>query len=219
MKKLFNKYNIIFMVGGSCLYEKSIIEGINYIPKINTKKKLIYRNKQNKKQLKYLLKKIKKEDYNFYKNLKNKKDKRKIIRALEIKKFTKKKFSYFLKKNNKKKRPFNKYIRIGLITDRKKIYKIINNKVDIMIKKGLIEEVKKNYNNKKLISLNIIGYKELLPYIYGKKKLNNCIDQIKKNTRNYAKRQITWFKKYKDIIWFNPKNKQKIVKYINLIKK
>ncbi|WGH25614.1 MAG: hypothetical protein NHG13_00355 [Candidatus Shikimatogenerans bostrichidophilus] len=99
LKKLFKKYNILFMVGGSCLYETTIIEGINYIPKINKKKINNYRNKLNKINIKLLLKELKKKD-NFFFNfiLKNKKDKRKIIRALEVLHFTKKKFSFFLKK-------------------------------------------------------------------------------------------------------------------------
>ncbi|MDH3004250.1 MAG: tRNA (adenosine(37)-N6)-dimethylallyltransferase MiaA [Candidatus Shikimatogenerans sp. JK-2022] len=213
IKKLFNIYNIIFLVGGSLLYEKSIIEGINYIPKIKNKKKLlIYRNKLYKKSNSYLLKKIKKKDNIFYKNfLKNKKDKIKIIRALEVYHFNKKKISYYYKKKIKK-RPFNKYLRIGLIDSRKVIYNNINNKVDKMINKGLLNEVKKlyKYRNCKLNSLNTIGYKEF----YNKKKINiySCIEEIKKNTRNYAKRQIIWLRKMKDIVWFNPN-------YINNIKK
>ncbi|WGH26572.1 MAG: hypothetical protein NHG02_00890 [Candidatus Shikimatogenerans bostrichidophilus] len=101
--KLFKKYNNILMVGGSCLYEKSIIEGINYIPSINKKKLNKIRKKLFLKKRKILLKKLKKNDIDYFNYLKNKKDKRKIIRGLEIKKILKKKISYFYKKKKKKK--------------------------------------------------------------------------------------------------------------------
>ncbi|WGH26710.1 MAG: hypothetical protein NHG02_00885 [Candidatus Shikimatogenerans bostrichidophilus] len=99
---------------------------------------------------------------------------------------------------------------------REKIYKKINKKVDLMFKKGFINEVKKNlkYFNLKLNSLNTIGYKEVFNYLLKKYSLNNCIEEIKKKTRNYAKKQIIWFKKYKNIKWFNPKKKKKILKYL-----
>ncbi|MDH3005072.1 MAG: tRNA (adenosine(37)-N6)-dimethylallyltransferase MiaA [Candidatus Shikimatogenerans sp. JK-2022] len=214
LKKLFKIYNIIFMVGGSFLYEKAVIEGINYIPKINNKKLLIYRNKLYKKSINYLINKVKKKDFLFFKKyLKNKKDKRKIIRALEIKHFTKKKISFFykLKKN---KRPFNKYIRIGIIDKRENIYNNINNKVDIMIKKGLFYEAKNLYKYRKLNSLNTIGYKEIFNFFKKKYNKKICIYKIKKNTRNYAKRQIIWLRKIQNIKLFTPNKIKKIKKLI-----
>ncbi|MDH3004841.1 MAG: tRNA (adenosine(37)-N6)-dimethylallyltransferase MiaA [Candidatus Shikimatogenerans sp. JK-2022] len=221
LKKIFKKKKIIFLVGGSCLYEKTIIEGLNYFPKIKTKNQKKFRKILEKKKIEDLISLIKKKDFFFYKNiLKNKKDKFKIIRALEVLFFTKKKFSFFLNKP-KKKRPFDMYIRIGLILkNRLEIYKRINKKVKSMIKKGLFKEVKKLYKYRKLNSLNTIGYKEIFNYIYKKKKkekikFKECIEEIKKKTRNYAKRQITWYKKKKDITWFNPKDKKKIIIFIN----
>ncbi|WGH25130.1 MAG: tRNA (adenosine(37)-N6)-dimethylallyltransferase MiaA [Candidatus Shikimatogenerans bostrichidophilus] len=215
LKKLFKSYNIVFIVGGSFLYEKSVIEGINYIPNINKKLLFIYREKLYKKSLNILLNKVKKKDYFFFKKiLKKKKDKRKIIRALEIIHFTKKKISYFYKRK-KKKKPFNKYIRIGIIDDRQKIYNNINNKVDKMIKKGLFYEVKKLYKYRKLNSLNTIGYKEFFPFLKKKEyDLNICINKIKQNTRNYAKRQIIWLRKIKKIKFFKPNEINKIKNFI-----
>ncbi|WGH25313.1 MAG: tRNA (adenosine(37)-N6)-dimethylallyltransferase MiaA [Candidatus Shikimatogenerans bostrichidophilus] len=214
LNKLFKIYNIIFMVGGSFLYEKSVIEGINYIPNINKKLLFLYREKLYKKSLNYLLKKIKKKDNFFFNNiLKNKKDKRKIIRALEIFHFTKKKISYFYKLK-KRKKPFHRYIRIGIIDDRHKIYNNINNKVNKMIEKGLFYEVKNLYKYRKLNSLNTIGYKEFFPFFKGKKDIDLCINQIKQNTRNYAKRQIIWLRKIKKIKFFKPNEIKKIKKFI-----
>ncbi|WOX79353.1 tRNA (adenosine(37)-N6)-dimethylallyltransferase MiaA [Candidatus Shikimatogenerans bostrichidophilus] len=213
LRKLFKKYKVIIMVGGSGLYEKTIIEGINIIPNIKKKKKLKIRKKLNTKNLEYLLKKLKKKDINYYNWLNNKKDKRKIIRALEFKYCTKKKLSSFYYKK-KIKRPFKRYIRIGLIINIKKIYNKINKKVDLMIKKGLINEAKKYYKYKKLNSLNTIGYKEIFKYLKKKNNINSCIEEIKKNTRNYAKKQIIWFKKYNNIKWFKPNNYKIIYIYI-----
>lgn len=214
LKKLFKKYNIILLVGGSCLYENTIIKGINILPKINKKKLYNIRKKLYSKNIKNLLKILKKNDINYFNKLKNKKDKRKIIRALEIKKITKKKFSYFLKKNKIKKRPFDKYLRIGLILKKKKIYKKINDKINLMIKNGLLNEAKKLFNkkNKKLNALNTIGYKEIFKFLSKKINLLECVKEIKKKTRNYAKRQITWYKKKKDIKWFKPFKKKKNIK-------
>ncbi|MDH3004494.1 MAG: tRNA (adenosine(37)-N6)-dimethylallyltransferase MiaA [Candidatus Shikimatogenerans sp. JK-2022] len=213
IKKLFKFYKIIFLVGGSFLYEKSIIEGINYIPNIKNKKKLfLFRKKMLKKSNNFLIKKIKKEDYIFYKEyLNNKKDKIKIIRALEVKYFNNIKISTYYKKK-KKKRPFKNFLRICLIDKRKNIYKNINNKVDNMIKNGLFNEVKKLYKYRKLKSLNTIGYKEFYKN-YKNKNINYIINLIKKNTRNYAKKQLIWLKKLNNIIYFYP-NYKKIKKYI-----
>ncbi|WOX79228.1 tRNA (adenosine(37)-N6)-dimethylallyltransferase MiaA [Candidatus Shikimatogenerans bostrichidophilus] len=216
LNKLFKKYKVIIMVGGSGLYEKTIIEGINLIPNIKKKKKLKIRKILNKKKLEYLLNKLKKKDINYYNLLKNKKDKRKIIKALEFKYCTKKKLSSFYYKK-KPKRPFKKYIRIGLKINRKKIYNNINKKVDLMIKKGLINEAKKYYKYKNLNALNTIGYKEIFKYLKNKDNIKNCIEEIKQKTRNFAKKQIIWFKKYKNIKWFKPNNYKKI--YIYLINK
>ncbi|WGH27214.1 MAG: tRNA (adenosine(37)-N6)-dimethylallyltransferase MiaA [Candidatus Shikimatogenerans bostrichidophilus] len=217
LKKIFKKNNIVIMVGGSCLYENTIIKGINRIPNIKKKKLYKLRKKLNNKNIKYLLKKLKKKDYSFYKKLNNKKDKRKIIRALEIIKITKKKFSYFLKKKIKK-RPFNKYLRIGLILKRKYIYNNIDKKVNLMIKNGLLNEANnlfKKYKNKnKINALNTIGYKEIFKFLSKKINLLDCIKEIKKNSKNYAKRQILWYKNKKNIKWFNPKKKKKILYYI-----
>ncbi|WGH24763.1 MAG: tRNA (adenosine(37)-N6)-dimethylallyltransferase MiaA [Candidatus Shikimatogenerans bostrichidophilus] len=208
MKILYKKYNILFLVGGSLLYEKSIIDGIDYIPNIDKNKLYLYRNKLLKKKNNYLLKKLKQIDYNYYKNLKNKKDNRKIIRALEVKFFTNKKLSSYFSK--KKKKPFNKYLRIGLIDKREKIYYNINKRVDYMINNGLIEEVKSIKKYSKLNSLNTIGYKEFFLY----NNLYNIINNIKKNTRNYAKKQIIWLRKMVDVCWFNPNEFNKIKKKI-----
>ncbi|MDH3003807.1 MAG: tRNA (adenosine(37)-N6)-dimethylallyltransferase MiaA [Candidatus Shikimatogenerans sp. JK-2022] len=216
LNKLFNKYNLIIMVGGSCLYEKTIIKGISILPKINKKKLYNLRKKLNNKNIKKLIKKIKKEDYLFFKKLKNKKDKRKIIRALEIKLITKKKFSYLKKKNKIKKRPFDKYLRIGLILKKKQIYENINYNVNLMIKNGLLNEAKNLFKKKNinLNSLNTIGYKEIFNCFLKKKNFFNAINNIKNNTKKYVKKQLIWYKKMKDIKWFKPNQKNKILNYI-----
>ncbi len=210
---LFNKYSVLIMVGGSGLYEKSITIGLSKIPKINPKirNNLIYCFK--KKGIKYLQEefiKLKKKDKTI--DIKNP---RRLIRYLEIVKSTGHTPCYFFKKKPEK-RKFS-VIKIGLILPKNKINYNINNRVDMMIKNGLIEEAEKLYPYKHLNSLKTIGYRELFDFFSKKNnilKLDNYIEKIKINTIKYAKRQITWYKKDNTIKWFNPKDKEYIFNFI-----
>ena len=143
-----------------------------------------------------------------------------MIRAIEVCLTTGKRYSQLRqqenKNDNKNIREFN-IIKIGLTIEREKLYEKINARVDDMMKKGLLEEVKQlagKIKNEKLNALNTVGYKELFDYLNGMHDLPRAIDLIKQNTRNFAKRQMTWFKKDKDIVWFNPNNEDKILEYI-----
>ena len=139
---------------------------------------------------------------------------RRIIRALEVTISNGKPYSSFLKKKNNK-RNF-KTIEIGLKDDRELIYNRINNRVDKMIANGLVNEVNDLVQHKELNSLNTIGYKEVFDYLEGKSDLDNAINEIKKNTRRYAKRQMTWFNSNNNIIWFKVNYKiEDIIKCID----
>lgn len=135
-----------------------------------------------------------------------------LIRALEVCITTGEKFSS-LRLNAKKKRDFN-YILIGLERERSELFEIINKRVDNMITNGLVEEARELYPFKNLNALNTVGYKELFDFIENKISLSQAIEDIKTNTRRYAKRQLTWFKKNQDIAWFHPDEKNKIKEYI-----
>lgn len=211
INKLFLKYNIIIMVGGSGLYEKAVVEGLNNIPKISKNIVNNWNNIFQKKGIFYLQQELKNKDYTAYNNI-DILNPRRLIRALSVIEATNKKYSYFhnIKKHNKN----FVVLRIGLILERNKIYESINNRTDIMMNMGLLDEAKKFFHYKKLNALQTIGYQEIFSFLEGKISLTDSIKNIKKNTRNYAKRQITWYKKYNNIFWFNPNYKEKILKFI-----
>ncbi|WP_185869913.1 tRNA (adenosine(37)-N6)-dimethylallyltransferase MiaA [Blattabacterium cuenoti] len=211
ISKLFEKYTILIIVGGSGLYEKAITEGLSDIPKINLniRNNLIFNFKKNGIYFlqKEFLKKKNKEDIIDIQNPKR------LIRYLEIIESTGHSPSFFFKKK-KNKRNFT-ILKIGLIMCRDNIYFRINSRVENMINKGLFEEAKLYYDYKYLNSLQTIGYNEIYNFFSKKENsINKTIEKIKINTRNYAKRQITWYKKDKKIKWFNPNEKDKILNFL-----
>ncbi|WP_238785589.1 tRNA (adenosine(37)-N6)-dimethylallyltransferase MiaA [Blattabacterium cuenoti] len=217
IKILFKKYNILIMVGGSGLYEKAALEGLSFIPKIdmNIRNELIFNFKKN--GIKFLQKELK---ILYEKNICNNIDLNnpiRLIRYIEIIKSTGKSPSFFFKKKNKK-RNFH-ILKIGLYLNKEIIHYNINNRVNNMIKNGLLYEAEKLYSlyfNKNLKSLQTIGYKEIFHFFDKKNKLkfDQIIYQIKSNTNKYAKRQLTWYKKNKNIKWYNPYEKYNILNFI-----
>ena len=137
---------------------------------------------------------------------------RRIIRALEIIRTTGKKFSS-LRRGTPVNRPFST-IKIGLNEDRSFLYNKINQRVDVMISQGLIKEVETLVPFRNLAALQTVGYSEIFTYLEGKITKDEAIELIKKNTRNYAKRQLTWFKKDEDLEWFSPDQKTEIINYV-----
>lgn len=210
MKQLFKKYSILIMVGGSGLYEKSITEGLSDIPNIdlNIKNNLIYNYK--KKGILFLQKEIQKLS-SISTNI-DKNNPRRLIRYLEIVKSTGKNPSFFFKKKNPR---FFSILKIGLTLPREEIYIRINNRVEKMIQMGLLEEARKYYPYRHLNSLHTIGYKEIFDFLSKKRhSFHETIEEIKKNTRRYAKRQLTWYRKDLSITWFHPKEKERIFSFI-----
>jgi tRNA dimethylallyltransferase len=137
-----------------------------------------------------------------------------VIRALEVCLETGRPFSSFLN-HPKAERPFHT-MKIGLTAPREKIYERINQRVDMMMDEGLLEEAHKLYHQRKLNPLNTVGYKELFAFLEGRTDLEQAVEEIKKNTRRFAKRQLTWFRKEQDIHWFEHTTPvEDIVEYIN----
>jgi tRNA dimethylallyltransferase len=214
LQSLFQAHNIVIMVGGSGLYVSAVTNGLDNFPKADA----IIRNSLNttfeNEGLKPLQEQLLKLDPISHKKIAIDNPHR-LIRALEICIGTGKPYSSFLNKN-KAERNFQT-ISIGLKADREVIYNRINNRVDLMIENGLIEEVKKLYKFRNLNSLNTVGYKELFKYFEKEWTLDFAISEIKKNTRRFAKRQLTWFKKNNETIWFDYNtNANDIIKSINL---
>ena len=200
LEKLFQDKDAVIMVGGSGLYVDVITKGLDHFPKVgsNIREKL---NKELKtKGLEDLQEKLKALDPVSYNTIAIDNPHR-VIRALEICIGSEKPYSSFLNKG-KEKRNF-KTITVGLTANREMIYNRINQRVNIMMQKGLLEEVKGLLVSKDLNALNTVGYKELFNYLSGEWDLEFATSEIKKNTRRFAKRQLTWFKRNENTLWFD----------------
>ncbi|KRO87165.1 MAG: tRNA dimethylallyltransferase, partial [Cryomorphaceae bacterium BACL29 MAG-121220-bin8] len=196
----FKTNDFMIMVGGSGLYMDASINGIDKFPEID----LGVRNKLNKQYevngIEFLQNKLKELDLKYYEKI-DIYNSRRIIRALEVCISSKKPYSSFLNKT-KLNRPY-KVFPIAINIERKDLYKLINNRVDQMLISGLLNEVKLLKKYKSLTALQTVGYKELFDYLNSTKSLETYIEEIKKNTRRYAKRQITWLNKKNDILWID----------------
>ncbi|MAJ13191.1 MAG: tRNA (adenosine(37)-N6)-dimethylallyltransferase MiaA [Flavobacteriales bacterium] len=208
---LFKIYNNLILVGGSGLYINAICNGIDDIPETPQKIRNEINNVFLEKGIIWLQEKVKKIDLDFYKNSDTNNPQR-LKRCLEVYLNTGQKISSFYKKN-KIKRDF-KIIKIGISTEREALYNKINHRVDQMIKNGLINEAKELFQYQKYNALNTVGYKELFSFFEKKIDKEIAIEEIKKNSRRLAKRQITWFKRDKEINWFNINKQNEIIKFI-----
>ena len=214
LELLYKKHSIAIMVGGSGLYTNSVINGLDDFPKVDVSIRKELNNKLELEGILPLQKQLNLLDPKSYTSIAIDNPQR-LIRALEICIGTGSPYSSFLSNSNKK-RNF-KTISIGLEADREIIYNRINERVDIMIENGLIEEAKSLLSQKHLNALNTVGYKELFQFFEGHWTKDFAISEIKKNTRRFAKRQLTWFKKDKTTKWFDYKtNAKDIIDYITI---
>lgn len=200
LNTLFLEKDILIMVGGSGLYVDAVTKGLDDFPEVDKSIRASLNETLKKQGIEALQKQLKELDPVSYETIAIANPHR-VIRALEISLGTKKPYSSFLSKS-KSKRPFN-LISIGLSADRAVIYDRINQRVDNMITSGLLEEVKQLLPYRDYNALNTVGYKELFQYLDGDWNLDFAISEIKKNTRRFAKRQLTWFRKDETIQWFD----------------
>lgn len=200
LNTLFTENNTQIMVGGSGLYVDAVLKGLDYFPEVDASIRENLTNDLAEKGIEYLQQKLKDLDIETYSNIELENPHR-VMRALEICIGTNKTYSSF-KNKPKAKRNF-KNIKVGLTADRQLIYDRINLRVDLMIENGLIEEAKKLYEHKELNALQTVGYRELFNYFDGTFTKEFAISEIKKNTRRFAKRQLTWFKRDQETIWFD----------------
>ena len=200
LKDLFKKHKILFLVGGSGLYIDAVNKGLDHFPKVDAAIREGLNERLNKEGIEPLQLQLKELDPIHYNNVAISNPQR-VIRALEICLGTGQPYSSFLNHSDKK-RDFN-IIKIGLDAPRPLIYERIEKRVDLMIEAGLIEEAKKLYPLRNLNALNTVGYKELFNYFDGEWSLEFAISEIKKNTRRFSKRQLTWFKKDENTTWFS----------------
>ena len=209
LDQLFKMHNVVIMVGGSGLYVDAVLKGLDNFPNVDSiireKLKLELRDKG----IENLQQKLKKLDLVSYQKI-DIQNKQRLIRAIEICIGTDKPYSSFLK-NKKNQRSFIP-IKIGITADREVVYDRINQRVDIMMDQGLLNEATKLYPHKSLNALQTVGYREIFNYLDGDITLDFAISEIKKNTRRFAKRQGTWFRKDKEIKWFEFKEDSYLVK-------
>ena len=214
ISELFTDKDYLILVGGSGLYADSIMYGIDKFPKVSEEVRNNLRNAYEEQGIEFLQIEIKKLDPEYY----NKVDLNnhvRLLRALELMKSTGKSFSSMRSGKNKN-RDFNTTI-INLECSREYLYSIINNRVEEMLEKGLEDEVYNLRHFKDLNTMNTVGYKEFIDYFENKISYDVAVEKIKQNTRNYAKRQITWFKKYSNSQKKNIETNQNInIKNLNL---
>lgn len=191
LKILFNEHDIVVMCGGTGLYINAICFGIDEIPDISQEKRDYVRNLYKNNDLKHCVDLLKQYDHECEKFL-DIKNPHRVLRALEVILETQKPIREFY---SSKKKSFFEVIFINIDIEKEVLFKKIDLRVDEMIKNGLIDEVKRFEKYKKYNSLKTIGYKEIFKYLDNKKKLEEAVEEIKINTKKYAKRQITWFKK------------------------
>tara|TARA_B110000003_G_scaffold199036_1_gene197700 strand:- start:516 stop:1469 length:954 start_codon:yes stop_codon:yes gene_type:complete len=213
IEKSHSSNPVVIMVGGSGLYVDAVINGIDEFPKIDPEIRNLLKLQLSTTGIEKLQIELKKLDPNIYDNIDIKNPQR-VIRALEVCKGTNKPYSSFL--NREEYKTNFKTISIGLKAERRLIYDRINNRVDKMIKNGLLDEARSVFKYRDLNSLNTVGYKELFNYFDGKWTLEYAVSEIKKNTRRYAKRQVTWFNKNKKTKWFeHDTTTAEIISYLN----
>ncbi|MEJ5994335.1 tRNA (adenosine(37)-N6)-dimethylallyltransferase MiaA [Pedobacter sp. Du54] len=204
----FKIHDILIMVGGSGLYIDSVCKGLDQLPEID----LSIREELNQQFANHGIVSIQNQlqdvDPEYFSKV-DQSNPQRMIRGLEVFLSTGQKLSSFLTAN-KKVRPFNS-IKIGLNSDRSLLYDRINQRVDLMLEAGLLDEVKSLMPYRPLNALNTVGYSELFDYLDGKTDLASAIAMIKQNTRRFAKRQLTWFRKDESTNWFEPEETEKIL--------
>lgn len=223
IEELFQNNDFVILIGGSGLYVDAILKGFDEFPEINPEVRSEVNSNYEKLGIEYLQEQLKNLDPDYYQkitleNPQTLQNPQRMMRFVEVCIGSQKPYSSFLnqKKNNRNFTP----ILIGLDADRPIIYDRINQRVDSMMNEGLLDEAKKLYPNKALNALQTVGYRELFSYFDGDFSLPFAIEEIKKNTRRFSKRQLTWFKRNETTKWFDyATDRKQTIDYIeNLLK-
>lgn len=214
LEELFKKQDLLIMVGGSGLYIDAVCNGLDDLPDtdLNIREKL--KEQLEKEGIASIKEQLKTHDPEYYEKV-DQANPQRMVRGLEFFLSTGEKLSSY-QTNSKKQRPFN-IIKIGLNMDRSALYQQINHRVDKMMEAGLLEEVKGLQDYRKYNALNTVGYSELFDYLDGNITLETAIDKIKQNTRRFAKRQLTWFRRDDSTAWFEPTESKAVILHIDKI--
>ena len=212
LKELFKSHDQVVLVGGSGLFINAVCNGFDELPVALEETRTRLNQLLSEKGIEHLQEKLKKADPEYYEEVDIKNPQR-LIRALEVFETSGKPFSSF-RTNIPKKRNFN-IIKLAISPNRERLYEQINLRVDQMLENGLLKEVEGLKEYRHLNALNTVGYSEIFEYFDGRLSEEESIDKIKQNTRRFAKRQLTWFKKSEDIHWFDPKDSGSILNYLD----
>ena len=193
------------------MYIDAVGDGIDDIPTVDDETRETLKKRLADEGLESLVEELKKLDPEYY-EIVDRQNPRRVVHGLEICLMTGKTYTSF-RKREKKQRPF-RIIKIGLNRPREELYERINQRVDLMMHQGLLAEAKTLYPMRQMNALNTVGYKELFDYLDGRWSLEEAVERIKGNTRRYARKQLTWYKKDEQIHWFHPDEKEQIINYI-----
>jgi tRNA dimethylallyltransferase len=211
LEDLFKKYDVVVLTGGSMLYIDAICKGIDTMPDVDPELRQNLKNSLKENGIESLRVQLKKLDPDYYRQV-DLKNPARIVHALEICLMTGRPYSSFRTSPNKE-RPFS-ILKIGLNCNRAELHHRINQRVDKMVEAGLEEEARSVYPLKHLNSLNTVGYRELFAHFNGEITKEKAIELIKRNSRRYARKQLTWFRKDAEMNWFTPQDSAKIIKFI-----
>ena len=209
--RLFHEKDVVILSGGSMMYVDAVCNGIDDIPTVNEHIRNLVKEDYERHGLSEMQNKLKELDPEYY-SIVDKNNPKRVIHAVEICLSTGRTYTSF-RTNIKKERPF-RIIKIGLTRERGELYGRIDERVENMIASGLIDEARRMHLYKGLNALNTVGYNELFDYFDGNCTLEEAIFRIKCNTHKYCRKQLTWFKRDKDIRWFSPDNVEEIINYI-----
>jgi tRNA dimethylallyltransferase len=202
---------IQLLSGGSMMYIDAVCNGIDDIPTVRDDIREEMKRRYQEEGLEALCEELRQLDPEHY-AIVDRQNYRRVIHALEICHQTGKTYTSF-RTQQKKERPF-RIVKIGLNREREELYNRINQRVDQMMKDGLLEEAKGLINKRSVNALNTVGYKELFDYFDGRWSLEEAVERIKGNTRRYARKQLTWYKRDEDMHWFHPNDKQELLNYL-----
>ena len=211
LDQLFQASDYALLTGGSMMYIDAVCDGIDDIPTIDDETRRLMKQRLADEGLEALCEELRRLDPEYY-EIVDRQNPRRVVHALEICTMTGKTYTSF-RRRERRQRPFS-IVKIALNRPREELYERINCRVDQMMSDGLLDEARALYPRRELNALNTVGYKELFDYLDGRWPLEEAVERIKGNTRRYARKQLTWYKKDEQIRWFHPDDKESIIDYI-----
>lgn len=212
LPQIFQTHDNIVLTGGSMLYIDAVCKGLDDVPTVDKETRLKLKQKLQEEGLEKLVQELRLLDPAYYEAC-DKKNPKRVVHALEICYMTGKPFSSF-HRNESKKRQFD-IVKLGLQRKREDLFNRINGRVDVMMKQGWLDEARKVITYRHCNALNTVGYKELFKYLDNEWELNFALEKIRRNTRVYAKKQMTWFKRDPEVRWFHPDEEQQILNFLH----